>query len=107
VEPMDLQEILREFRSGLERLYGPRLANVVLFGSRARHEARPDSDIDLLVVLRGDVDPHVELHRVSPYKSALCLKHDVVISCVYISEEDFGSEQSPLLLNVRREGVPV
>jgi predicted nucleotidyltransferase len=107
VAPRELEGILREFRSGLERLYGQRLANVVLFGSRARGEARPDSDIDLLVVLHGPVDPNDELHRVSPFKAALCLRHDVVISCVYISEEDFKSEKSPLLLNVRREGVPV
>lgn len=107
MEPVDLQGIIREFRSGLERLYGPRLIKVILFGSRARQDARPDSDIDLLVVLRGPVNPYQELDRVSDFKSALCLKHDVVISSVYFSEEDFRSEQSPLLLNVRREGVPV
>jgi len=107
VEPMDLQEILREFRSGLERLYGPRLTNVILFGSRARHQERPDSDIDLLVVLRGAVDPHEEICRISTFQAALCLEHEVVISCVFVSEEDFDTEESPLLLNVRREGVPV
>lgn len=105
--PRELEGILREFRSGLERLYGPRLANVVLFGSRARGEARPDSDIDLLVVLQGPLNPHEEICRISTFQAALCLEHDVVISCVFFSEEDFSSEQSPLLLNVRREGVPV
>jgi len=37
----------------LEDRFGDRLVSVVLFGSRARGEARPESDIDLLLVIRG------------------------------------------------------
>ena len=102
-----LQHILEQFRRGLEGIYGSRLAEVVLFGSQARDEAWPDSDIDVLVVLKGPVDPSLEIPRVSPLASGLSLRHDVVISCVYVSEEDFHAEESPLLLNVRREGVTV
>jgi predicted nucleotidyltransferase len=102
-----LQHILTEFRRGLEDLYGPRLVEVVLFGSQARNDASVDSDIDLMIVLRGAVDPTQEIPRVSPLASGLSLKHEVVISCVYISEEGFRHDASPLLLNVRREGVLV
>jgi predicted nucleotidyltransferase len=102
-----LMQIVGEIRQGLRALYGPRLANLVLFGSQARNDAEPESDVDVLVVLRGPVDPNREMPRVSPLASRLSLKHDVVISCVYVSEEDFHSDQSPLLLNVRREGVMV
>jgi predicted nucleotidyltransferase len=102
-----LHHILEQFRRGLERIYGARLAEVVLFGSQARNEAWSDSDIDVLVVLKGSVDPNLEIPRVSPLASGLSLRHDVVISCVYVSEEDFRADESPLLLNVRREGVTV
>ena len=102
-----LDAILREFRDGLERIYGSRLAQVVLFGSQARDEAEPDSDIDVMLVLHGAVDPHKEIQRLSSFTSGLSLSHDVVISCVYLSEDDFRNEQSPLMLNVRREGVLV
>jgi predicted nucleotidyltransferase len=104
---MDLQGIIREFRSGLERLYGPRLIKVILFGSRARQDAQPDSDIDLLVVLRGPVNPYQELDRVCDFQCAVGLEHNAVISCVFVSEEELDTQASPLLLNVRREGVPV
>ena len=102
-----LDQILREFREGLGQIYGPRLVRVVLFGSQARDEAEPDSDIDVMLVLQGAVDPHREIQRLSSFTSGLSLKHDVVISCVYVSEEGFDHEQSPLMLNVRREGVLV
>jgi predicted nucleotidyltransferase len=104
---VDLWHILAEFRRGLEALYGARLVEVVLFGSRARNDADPDSDIDVMIVLRNRVDSTKEIPRVSPLASKLSLKHDVVISCVYVSEESFRRDASPLLLNVRREGVLV
>jgi predicted nucleotidyltransferase len=34
-------------------MYGPRLERVVLFGSRARGDAQPDSDYDVAVFLNG------------------------------------------------------
>ena len=60
-----LDQILREFREGLEQIYGSRLVRVVLFGSQAREEAEPDSDIDVMLVLQGAVDPHREIQRLS------------------------------------------
>jgi uncharacterized protein len=102
-----LDTILREFRDGLERIYGSRLVRVVLFGSQARDEAEPDSDIDVMVVLRGPVNPHDEIRRLSVFRAELCLKYDVVASCVYVSEAEYRQDGTPLMLNVRREGVPV
>jgi predicted nucleotidyltransferase len=91
-----LDTILQEFCHGLEQIYGSRLVRVVLFGSQARDEAEPDSDIDVMLVLRGPVNPHDEIRRLSSFTSGLSLKHDVVISCVYMSEDGFYNEQSPL-----------
>jgi uncharacterized protein len=100
-----LKAILSDLRSELNGLYGDRLVKLILFGSRARGDAEPDSDIDVLVVLKGNVKPSVEIRRVGPITAALSLENDVVISCVFISEERYLSEQSPLMINIRREGV--
>lgn len=53
--------ILTEVKQHFEALYGSRLVQIVLFGSQARGDANPGSDIDILVVLKGPVDyklPH-------------------------------------------------
>ena len=102
-----VRQILTEFRRGLDLLYGPRLVELVLFGSQARNTASSESDIDVMIVLDGPVDSNDEIRRVSPLAAALSLKHDVVIFCVYLAEEAYHLDESPLLLNVRREGVLV
>jgi len=102
-----IQQVLGELRARLEVIYGRRLSGVVLYGSHARGSAEMDSDIDLLVVLRGDVSPCEEIARTSHDVAEVSLKHNVVAACVFVSQDQFEREQSPLLLNVRREGVPV
>jgi predicted nucleotidyltransferase len=102
-----VQAVLAELRRRLEELHGDRLVRLVLFGSQARGEAAPDSDIDVLVVLKGPVEPSREIHRASPVTAAVSLKHDVVISCAYVSEERYDAGRGPLLWNVRADGVAV
>ena len=60
-----LKTILTELGDNFRTLYGDRLVRLVLFGSHARGDAVPGSDIDVLVVLRGPVEPGVEIdaHR--------------------------------------------
>ena len=53
--PVD-DPILKRFRAALEEIYGDRLERVVLFGSRARGDARLDSDYDVAVFLENFVD---------------------------------------------------
>ena len=103
----ELSTILADLRRHLEALYGPRLVRLVLFGSQARAEAEPGSDIDVLVVLSGPVEPGVEIGRTAAAVAELSLRDDVVVSCTFVSSDRYLTEQSPLLMNVRREGVPV
>jgi predicted nucleotidyltransferase len=91
----------------LQSLYGERLARVVLFGSQARGEATDNSDIDVMVVLKGDVSPSLEIARTIDDVADISLANDVVLSCVFMPESRYDLEQSPLLLNVRREGLAV
>ena len=103
----NLQGTLAQLRGGFERLYGGRLAGMFLYGSRARGDQEPDSDVDVLVVLKGPVHPGEEIARTGEFLASLCLKNNNVVSCVFLSEERLQMERSPLLLNVRMEGVAI
>jgi len=106
LDPPTLGGILAETRAALEVIYGDRLAALLLYGSYARGEARADSDVDVLAVLRGSVRPSYEIRRTSEALGDLSLRHDILLSCMFVSEDDFRNGDSPFLINVRREGVP-
>jgi predicted nucleotidyltransferase len=102
-----VRTILAELRRRFEALYGPRLVRMVLFGSHARGDAEPGSDIDVLVVLAGEVRPGEEIERTADDVAGLSLEYDVVIACVFMDEDRFTRRNGPLLRNIRREGVAV
>lgn len=103
-----VQTILSELRDLLEACYGERLKRLVLFGSQARGDAEPGSDIDVLVVLAGLVDSAEEDKRTSDMLYDLMCAHDcILISCVFMDEDRFTTRNGPLLRNIRREGVSI
>ena len=102
-----LQTILKELRAKLAAEYGSRLVNVILYGSQARGDATPESDIDVMVVLKDEVNPYQEIDRTNKLTSRLSLEYDTLISTLFVAEDRFQSERSPLLMNIRREGVEV
>jgi predicted nucleotidyltransferase len=57
--------VLARFRTALANAYGSSLERVVLYGSRARSEARSDSDYDVAVFLRGMADRAAEMNRLA------------------------------------------
>jgi predicted nucleotidyltransferase len=65
VSPAD-DSVLKRFRAALDEIYGDRVERVVLFGSRARGDARTDSDYDVAVFLRNMADRWQEVGRIIP-----------------------------------------
>ena len=102
-----LSPILRDLHAGLNQLLGSRrLEAVYLYGSQARGDAQPDSDIDILVVIDGDFDYGEMLDLTLNLVADLSLEHNVVISRAFVSKDRFEHEMSPFLMNVRKEAVP-
>ena len=105
---MQIEPILKEFKQQITELYGNRLKKVVLYCSYARGQANDEhSDIDLAVVLAGMVEPCKEIDRMADIFTDLNLEHNVLIAVYPVSESNFEELESPLLINVRREGITV
>jgi predicted nucleotidyltransferase len=102
---MRIKEILSEFREEIEKIYRKRLKRIILFGSWARGDATDESDIDVLIVLNGKVIIGKEIDRMINIITEVNLKYGVLISVYPISDDDYSTVNSPLLLNVRKEGI--
>ena len=89
-----VQPILNELRQRLETLYGPRLVKIIVYGSLARGDAEPGSDIDVLVVLQGVVQPGEEIQRTGATVAELSLRFNEVILGPIPSAEASESEMS-------------
>lgn len=100
-----VQETLQHTRDALRRIYGPRLKHVILFGSHARGDAHPDSDIDVLVVLEGPVDILTEARRTSRLALRAAAERDTALSFVHLSDEEFADLRRPLVRSIRDEGI--
>ena len=95
-----------ELKSELARMYGARLSGVFLFGSRARGDAKPGSDCDILIVLDRVTDYGAEIDRTSVLVSRLSLAYGVSISGVFVPAPEWKRRRTPFLENVREEAVP-
>ena len=102
-----LGRILKEYRRRLRQVLGEDLHSdhsLRLAGSRGR---RRSSDIDVLCVMKKASDYGELILRTSEITAEISLKYDVVLSRSFVSLEHYQTRQTPFLMNVRREGVPV
>ncbi len=102
---LQLKEIISLVKTWFSQHYQQDLHQLILYGSQARGDAKKYSDIDILIVLKKTFNYRQELNNTSDFICDLCLEYDTVISRAFISQESFEKDNTPFLLNVRREGV--
>ena len=99
-----LDPVLKQFRAALDEVYGARLARVVLFGSRARGDQRPDSDYDVAVFLKELPDRWAELDRLAGLRVKFIDEAGAFFDAKPYSVTAYR-ERSPLMHEIRREGI--
>lgn len=104
---MDREELLGDIKSRLRAAHGDRLCGVVLYGSEARGDAGPDSDIDVLVLLKGPICNWRDLEANIKALYPLALKLERPISAKPVDIKEYEAAEFPLYRNAKREGILV
>lgn len=105
--PNERQAVAKLLRL-LERRYPERVLETALFGSKARGDSRPWSDIDVLVIV--DRDDWRLSHAISTLAARVSLEYDVLLGPRVIGQERWERMKRgrfSLYRNVITEGIPL
>ena len=102
--PARRNPILAKFRDALNGIYGERLERIVLYGSLARGDARPDSDYDVAVFLRDLGDRFAEMNRLADLSTHILDETGEFIHAMPYRGGSYA-ERTPLMHEIRAEGI--
>jgi len=104
--PVRIRKLMKELKEGLARIYGDRLKAVYLYGSYARGDYRPGSDVDVMILLGDYKNYWDEIRRTSELISDVSLEYDLLVSRIFMTEAKWQKPDTPLLRNIRQDGQP-
>ena len=100
-------KIAGKIRNELEKLYGERLRGVYLYGSAARDQLTPDSDIDIAIILDTVKSAYEEIEYTGQLGSDVSLEYDTLITFFFVSEDDYNKGRFAIHRNIKEEGIAV
>lgn len=104
----DIAKIVAELYSGVTPLFPQSRIEVILFGSYARGDAEPGSDIDVLLLVDASrEDISARNWQVGNLAAELLMNYGIVVSPIVENKDYFDSnmELLPFYRNIDREGV--
>jgi predicted nucleotidyltransferase len=104
--PQRVRRALAEAKERLRATYGDRLRRVVLYGSYARGDATPDSDVDVLVVLdRLAENSYDEIKRTTDVQIPLFEQYRLHFSLKPYTESSYRDRRRSFVRNVHADGI--
>ena len=94
--------------SEIKKIYGPHLRRIILYGSYARGDYKPDSDVDIMILLdMSDLDLKEYSQQLSYMTYDFNMDNDLDIKPIAKSESHFNKwiKNYPFYANIHREGV--
>ena len=100
------QMVLGELVEGILSILESQVIRIVLYGSVARGTNTAESDVDIALLLNGNLSRETE-DKLSDLLVDLNLKYDIVLSVIDIDYEMFKKWEkvTPFYKNVNEEGV--
>ena len=106
--PQAMQSLINQYITEIKKIYGVHLSNVILYGSYARGDFRPDSDVDIMILLdMSDLDLKAYSRQLSYMTYDFNLDNDLDIKPIAKSETHFKKwvANYPFYANIQKEGV--
>ena len=108
--PCNIQSLLTEYVEGIQKIYGSHLKRVILYGSYARGDFTPESDLDIMILVDlKDSEEEKYLDDLSELGFLYNVEHDIWMMPIVKNIEHFNRWVSvyPFYQNVQTEGVTV
>jgi predicted nucleotidyltransferase len=100
-----MDEIATKCKNILAHYYQTRLKGLILYGSAARNQETPESDVDLLVLLDAPFDYLRELRRIVDLLYPLQLETNHLISAKPARADEFEQGALQLYRNIKQDGI--
>ena len=91
---------------GLIDIFSSNILPVILYGSVARNDNTDDSDIDIVIIIKNEMDDATK-ERFIHWSAELDLRYDRVFSIIDIQEENMEKWGNvlPFYQNIQKEGI--
>lgn len=102
---MNAGRLRQRIGEALQRAYGERLRGAILYGSEARGEATEESDVDVLVLLRGPVELGRDIRASIDALYPLVLELERPIHAQPVDVEAYEAGAFSLFRRAKTEGI--
>lgn len=99
-------DIKEELVQGLTEIFQRNMSAIILYGSVARGDATDESDIDIAIIIKDEMDDQTKSRFIS-WAADMDIRHERVFSIVDIQEKNMKKWERilPFYQNIWKEGI--
>ena len=110
IKDKELLNILHDVKLEVRQLLGDKLMALILYGSYARNEQNPESDIDTMILVDDSEDGLRNFrYLIADVMGELTIKYGILISLTEVTYNRFVDflEVLPFYKNINEEGIEI
>ena len=89
--PKSMQDLMEQYVEVIKRIYGTHVRQIILYGSYARGDFRPDSDVDIMILVdMSDLELKAYAQQLSNMTYDFNMDHGIDVKPIAKSEAHFN-----------------